>query len=112
MSPVATDQLPALRFDQLGRNDVLIGGGKGASLELARKVENHYGCPQDLEWAISASEPEGENVFLPQSRPETVWTGRDRGSAAGPKGKAFDHVLALFGGGGARPAPGGDGERC
>jgi pyruvate, water dikinase len=53
-----------------------------------------------------------ENVFLLQSRPETVWTGRARAPAAGPKGKAFDHVLAMFGGDGERPAPGGDGERC
>ena len=41
-------------------------------VELARKTEAHYGCPQDLEWAISASAPEGENVFLLQSRPEAV----------------------------------------
>jgi pyruvate, water dikinase len=99
-------------------------------VELARKVEDHYGCPQDLEWAISASAPEGENVFLLQSRPETVWTGRTRAPAASPKGRAFDHVLTLLGGagagagagagggGGARPActdrggPGRDGEPC
>lgn len=97
-------------------------------VELARKVEDHYGCPQDLEWAISTSAPEGENVFLLQSRPETVWTGRVRAPVASPKGRAFDHVLALLSGansannatgnGGARPAetdrrmPSGDSERC
>jgi pyruvate,water dikinase len=34
--------------------------------ELGRKVERHYGLPQDIEWAI-----EGENVYLLQSRPVT-----------------------------------------
>jgi phosphoenolpyruvate synthase/pyruvate phosphate dikinase len=80
-------------------------------VELARRVEDHYGCPQDLEWAISASAPEGENVFLLQSRPETVWTGRAGAPTASPKGRAFDHVLALLGGGGAG-MPGEDGKPC
>jgi pyruvate,water dikinase len=39
--------------------------------ELARAVERHYGCPQDLEWAF-----EGDELFLLQSRPETVWSQR------------------------------------
>jgi len=38
----------------------------GRLTELGRKVEQHYGLPQDIEWAI-----EGENVYLLQSRPVT-----------------------------------------
>ena len=38
----------------------------GRLTELGRKVERHYGLPQDIEWAI-----EGENIFLLQSRPVT-----------------------------------------
>ena len=41
---------------------------------LARRAERHYGCPQDVEWAIDPLLPEGENVVLLQSRPETVWS--------------------------------------
>lgn len=41
---------------------------------LARTAERHYGCPQDIEWAVDADLPEGENVVLLQSRPETVWS--------------------------------------
>jgi len=26
-------------------------------VEIGRRVEQHYGCPQDIEWAISASAP-------------------------------------------------------
>ena len=41
---------------------------------LARRAEKHYGCPQDVEWAIDRHLPEGENVVMLQSRPETVWS--------------------------------------
>jgi len=34
--------------------------------QLGRKLEQHYGQPQDIEWAI-----EGENVYVLQSRPVT-----------------------------------------
>jgi pyruvate,water dikinase len=40
---------------------------------LARQVERHYGCHQDLEWAIDHRLGE---VFLLQSRAETVWSRR------------------------------------
>ncbi len=35
--------------------------------ELARDVERHYGCPQDLEWAVA-----GEAIWLVQARPVTT----------------------------------------
>ena len=47
-----------------------------AVAELARRAEKHYGCPQDVEWAIDRHLPEGENVLMLQSRPETVWSQR------------------------------------
>lgn len=39
---------------------------------LAKRAEKHYGCPQDVEWALDADLPAGENLLLLQSRPETV----------------------------------------
>jgi pyruvate,water dikinase len=39
---------------------------------LAKRAEKHYGCPQDVEWAIDPNLPAGDNVMLLQSRPETV----------------------------------------
>jgi pyruvate,water dikinase len=39
---------------------------------LAKRCEKHYRCPQDVEWAVDADLPDGENVLLLQSRPETV----------------------------------------
>lgn len=67
----------------------------------ARTVEAHYGCPQDIEWAVSRTAPPGEQVFLLQSRPETVWADKDAAAAeartAGPAERAFDHVFNVLG---------------
>ncbi len=41
---------------------------------LARRAEQHYGCPQAVEWAVDRHLPDGENVVMLQSRPETVWS--------------------------------------
>jgi len=62
----------------------------------ARRVEAHYGSPQDIEWAIDDA---GE-VFLLQSRPETVWAEKDAAAApvAKPAARPFDHVLNVLGG--------------
>ena len=68
---------------------------------IARKVEAHYGCPQDIEWAVSRSAPPGQQLLLLQSRPETVWAendaGRDKTPAAAPTARAFDHVFNMLG---------------
>ena len=45
-----------------------------AITRLAKQAERHYGYPQDIEWAVDLDLPEGENVILLQSRPETVWS--------------------------------------
>jgi pyruvate,water dikinase len=42
--------------------------------ELAKCIEQHYGKPQDIEWAIDSDLPFPSNVFIVQSRPETVWS--------------------------------------
>jgi len=60
---------------------------------IARQVEKHYGCPQDIEWAVSATDGE---VYLLQSRPETVWSSKDREPRAKPAAKPYDHLIALM----------------
>ncbi len=86
---------------------------------VARRVEAHYGVPQDIEWAVleepahdAASSPgaaasqqdtpapvamAAARIVLLQSRPETVWAAREQVPAGAPKPRAADHVLALFG---------------
>ncbi|UCD40526.1 MAG: phosphoenolpyruvate synthase, partial [Candidatus Bathyarchaeota archaeon] len=42
--------------------------------EIAKQIEEHYGGPQDIEWAIDRNLPFPENIYIVQSRPETVWS--------------------------------------
>lgn len=45
--------------------------------EIAIHVEQHYGCPQDIEWArVRATATRPARVVLLQSRPETSWQKR------------------------------------
>ncbi|KIQ00355.1 hypothetical protein RU07_17535 [Agrobacterium tumefaciens] len=46
-----------------------------ALARTGRLLEKHYGHSLDIEWAISRNTGE---IMLLQSRPETVWSGRDR----------------------------------
>ncbi len=52
---------------------------------LAKLVEKHFGCPQDIEWSISRSLPFPENIFLVQARPESVWGKKKKESVLGKK---------------------------
>ena len=61
---------------------------------VARRIEKHYGIPQDIEWAF---DQEG-NLLLLQSRPETVWAIRDKEPVAKPTEKAFGHIFNVLGG--------------
>lgn len=65
-----------------------------ALAEIARKVEQHYGMAQDIEWAL---DQEG-HVLLLQSRPETVWATKDKAPVAKPTAKPFDHIFKVMGG--------------
>ena len=62
---------------------------------IARRVERHYGCPQDIEWALERASGE---VLLLQSRPETVWSSRQAEPVARPAGNPLNHVMSIFGG--------------
>jgi pyruvate,water dikinase len=42
--------------------------------ELTKRIEQHYGKAQDVEWAIDSDLPFPSNIFIVQSRPETVWS--------------------------------------
>jgi pyruvate, water dikinase len=67
-----------------------------ALADLGRRVSDHYGTPQDIEWAIPAGGT-GPQIVLLQSRPETVWSGRAARAAVKPKARAYDHVLDWLG---------------
>jgi len=65
---------------------------------IACRVAEHYGAPQDIEWAVlDGADEAGVRIVLLQSRPETVWAARESRPAGAPRARAADHVLALFG---------------
>ena len=47
-----------------------------AVASMAKRAEKHFGCPQDIEWAFDSDLPDGANLLLLQSRPETVHSSR------------------------------------
>lgn len=49
---------------------------------MAKIIEKHYKCPQDIEWAIDFDLSEGQNFTLLQSRPETVWSQKKKESSS------------------------------
>ncbi|MCD6242353.1 phosphoenolpyruvate synthase [Candidatus Bathyarchaeota archaeon] len=55
--------------------------------ELGKKIEEHYGKAQDIEWAIDRDLPFPENVFIVQSRPETVWSAMTKAEVKAEKAK-------------------------
>ncbi|MBW9140334.1 MAG: pyruvate, water dikinase [Candidatus Aramenus sp.] len=44
--------------------------------KLALKIEEHYGRPMDIEWAIDADMKFPDNVFIVQARAETFWSSK------------------------------------
>lgn len=82
--PAERQQKPCLSDDEIR-----------ALVETARRVETHYGSPQDIEWAIARDSNE---LLLLQSRPETVWATKDKAPVAKPAARAFDHVFNALGG--------------
>lgn len=52
-----------------------------AVASLAKAAERHYRCPQDIEWALDADLPPGEDLLLLQARPETVHSSKPATSA-------------------------------
>lgn len=45
---------------------------------LAKRLEQQNKCPQDVEWALDADLPDGENLLALQSRPETIWSNKKK----------------------------------
>jgi len=62
--------------------------------QVARQVEKHYGCAQDIEWAIDTRGA----LLLLQSRPETVWSAKETAPAARAAADPLAHVMTIFGG--------------
>jgi pyruvate,water dikinase len=62
---------------------------------IGRKVERHYGRPQDIEWAVDRHTGA---ILLLQSRPETVWSSKEAAPVDRAVADPSLHVLKIFGG--------------
>ena len=49
---------------------------------IAKKAEKHFRAPQDIEWALDRDLPDGDNLLLLQSRPETVHSSATTGAVS------------------------------
>ena len=61
---------------------------------LGKRVEKHYGCAMDVEWAVDKDLPAGGNNFILQARPETVWSAKSQSPVAAAGGSAMDYILS------------------
>jgi pyruvate,water dikinase len=84
---VAEDRRDALC---LSRDEVL------ALAELGKRIERALGGAQDVEWALGPGAPGAREVFLLQTRPETVWSRKQRGPVAAQGANAMERMLATM----------------
>jgi pyruvate,water dikinase len=81
--------------DELRKEACLSDEELQALRAVGRKVEKHYGRPQDIEWAV---ERDTNAILLLQSRPETVWSSKETAPVAKPQSDPLAHVMSIFGG--------------
>jgi pyruvate,water dikinase len=90
------DRVAVVRVDDARRDVPCLADDEVLAVaRLARRAEKHYGCPQDVEWAIDPRLPGSDNVVLLQSRPETVWSRRPRTVVSGAEDSIRSIVNAL-----------------
>lgn len=61
---------------------------------LAKIIEQHYGKPMDIEWATEKGLPYKGEIFIVQSRPETVWSQKEVKPVMEPKASAIEQIAA------------------
>jgi pyruvate,water dikinase len=84
--PQEQRELPSLSGDEVKR-----------LATLGRAIERHYGRAQDIEWAICPNGDAETEIFLLQSRPETVWSSKEKRLVETVSANPFANVLSIFG---------------
>ncbi|HTY23125.1 MAG TPA: PEP/pyruvate-binding domain-containing protein [Desulfomonilaceae bacterium] len=91
----ATDQVVKLDVDEERRAEQSILDKEILELaELAKRIEQHYGKPMDIEWATEKSLPYKGEIYIVQSRPETVWSQKEVKPIVEPRKSALEHIVA------------------
>lgn len=60
--------------------------------KLGKRVERHYGLPQDLEWAVDSDLNPPNDIILLQTRPETIWSKKEAVPLVKPRSSALEHI--------------------
>jgi pyruvate,water dikinase len=90
-----TDEVKKLEVDSERRSSQsLLDSEIVALAEMAKRIEKHYGKPMDIEWATEKSLPYKGEIYIVQSRPETVWSQKEVKPIVEPKGSAIEHIMA------------------
>jgi pyruvate,water dikinase len=90
-----TDEVKKLGVDEERRKSQSLLDKEILQLaELARRIEKHYGKQMDIEWATEKSLPYKGEVYIVQSRPETVWSQKETKPIAKPRASALEHIVA------------------
>lgn len=63
---------------------------------LAKSLERQNKCPQDVEWAIDADLPAGQNLLALQSRPETVWSQKKKAKPTSSFGVGLSGIASTL----------------
>ena len=95
-APLNEGGIHSVAVDESQRRSACLSDAELEALRLiGRKVERHYGRPQDIEWAVDRH---SGAILLLQSRPETVWSSREAAPVGRPVEDPSLHVLKIFGG--------------
>jgi pyruvate,water dikinase len=90
-----TDEVKKLEVDPERRKSQSLLDSEILQLtELARRIEKHYGKQMDIEWATEKSLPLSGEIYIVQSRPETVWSQKETKPIVEPKASALEHIVA------------------
>ncbi|AFM23554.1 PEP/pyruvate-binding domain-containing protein [Desulfomonile tiedjei] len=90
-----TDEVKKLEVDAERRQQQTLLDTEIINLvDLAKRIEKHYGKPMDIEWATEKFLPFKGEVFILQSRPETVWSQKEVKPLVQPRKSALEHIVA------------------
>jgi pyruvate, water dikinase len=91
----ATDQVIKLELEPERRTAQSLLDKEIVELtKIGKIIEKHYGKPMDIEWATEKSLPFKGEVYILQSRPETVWSRKEAKPVMEPKKSALEHIVA------------------
>ncbi|MEW6111975.1 MAG: PEP/pyruvate-binding domain-containing protein [Thermodesulfobacteriota bacterium] len=90
-----TDEVKKLDVDEERRTSQSILDQEIVELAgLGKLIEKHYGKPMDIEWAVEKSLPYKGEIYIVQSRPETVWSQKEVKPITEAKASAIEHIVA------------------